>query len=148
MRPQYAEDLIYAWDLVAKAIEHKAVGLQGSFAFVLFYYAEATGSFAMTGRDGTALRALAALTQAISVLSGATYVGDLPNSGWRVFNTTHDGLVAVVSSGRPLSPNATVSSPLWSWYYPVRKLEGIDGRSKQPACLTCRYFLTDCLWLQ
>ena len=30
---------------------------------MLFYYAEKTGSFAMTGRDGTALRSLAALTQ-------------------------------------------------------------------------------------
>ena len=81
---------------------------QASFAFVLFYYAEKTGSFAMTGRDGTALRSLAALTQSISVLSGATYIGDLPNSGWRVFNTTADGLVAVVNTGRPTSPNATV----------------------------------------
>lgn len=134
MRPEYAEDVIYAWDLVAKAVEHKTVGLQASFAFVLFYYAEASGSFAMTGRDGTALRALAALSQAISVLSGAIYVGDLPNSGWRVFNTTQDGLVAVVSSGRPLSPNGTVPNPLWSWYYPVRKLEGIDGRFMNVHC--------------
>lgn len=134
MRPTYAEDLIYAWDLIAKAIEHKALGVQGSFAFVLFYYAEKTGSFAMTGRDGTPLRALAALAQAISVLSGATYVGDLPNSGWRVFNTTNDGLVAVVVSGRPASPNATVQNPLWSWYYPVRRLEGIDGRFMNVHC--------------
>ena len=28
MRPTYPEDLIYAWDLVAKAIEHKALGVQ------------------------------------------------------------------------------------------------------------------------
>jgi hypothetical protein len=53
----------------------------------------------MTGRDGTALRSLAAIAQALSVLSGSTYVGDLPNSGWRVFNTTHDGLVAVITTG-------------------------------------------------
>jgi hypothetical protein len=141
MRPTYVEDLIYAWDLIAKAVEHKALGVQGSFAFVLFYYAEKTGSFAMTGRDGTALRALAALAQAISVLSGATYVGDLPNSGWRVFNTTHDGLVAVVSSGRPTSPNATVQNPLWSWYFPVRRLEGIDGRFMNVHCGSsgCQY---------
>ena len=32
----------------------------------------------MTGRDGTALRALAGILQAISVLSGAEY-GPLPN---------------------------------------------------------------------
>ena len=88
----------------------------------------------MTGRDGTALRSLAAVAQAISVLSGATYVGDLPNSGWRVFNTTGDGLVAVVSSGRPVSPNATMPNPVWSWYYPVRKLEGIDGRFLNVHC--------------
>ena len=55
-------------------IEHKAIGLQASFAFVLFYYAESTGSFSMTGRDGTALRSLAAVAQAMSVLSGATCV--------------------------------------------------------------------------
>ena len=136
MRPQYGEDLIYAWDIVAKAVEHKAVGTQASFAFVLFYYAEATGSFSMTGRDGTALRSLAALAQAISVLSGATYVGDLPNQGWRVFNTTSDGLVAVISqsSMRPTGLNATTANPVWSWYYPVRKLEGIDGRVMNVHC--------------
>ena len=55
----------------------------------------------MTGRDGTALRALAGIMQAISVLSGAEYVGDIPNEGWRVFRTTHDGLVAIISTGRP-----------------------------------------------
>ena len=55
----------------------------------------------MTGRDGTALRALAGIMQAISVLSGAEYVGDIPNEGWRVFQTTHDGLVAIISTGRP-----------------------------------------------
>jgi hypothetical protein len=139
MRPTQEADSIFAWDLVAKAIEHKAIGLRASFAFVLFYYAESTGSFAMTGRDGTALRSLAAIAQAISVLSGSTYVGDLPNSGWRVFRTTHDGLVAVVTSGRPVT--GTVSNPLWSWYYPVRRLEGADGRFLNVHCgdAGCQY---------
>ena len=36
MRPTRVEGLIYAWDLVAKAIEHKALGIDASFAFLLF----------------------------------------------------------------------------------------------------------------
>ena len=62
-----------------------------------------------------------------------SYVGDLPNSGWRVFNTTHDGLVAIVTSGRPVQP---LPNPMWSWYFPVRKLEGADGRAMSVHCTT------------
>ena len=36
MRPTHVEGLICAWDLVAKAIEHKALGIDASFAFLLF----------------------------------------------------------------------------------------------------------------
>jgi hypothetical protein len=147
MRPTFEEDLIYAWDIVAKAIEHKALGIDASFAFILFYYSESKGSFSITGRDGTALRALAALAQAISVLSNAKYVGDLPNTGSRVFNTTTDGLVAVIMGAKPGSASgSSLGSALppaageettqahWSWYYPVKKFEGIDGRALSVHC--------------
>ena len=46
----------------------------------------------MTGRDGTALRALAGILQAISVLSGAEY-GPLPN-----ISVTHPFLLAAFHS--------------------------------------------------
>jgi hypothetical protein len=33
--------------------------------------------------------------------------------------------------GRPVAP---VSNPVWSWYYPVRRLEGADGRVMNVHC--------------
>lgn len=136
MRPTLEEDVIYAWDLIVKAIEHKALGIDASFMFILFYYSESKGCYSITGRDGTALRALAALAQAISVLSNANYVGDLPNYGWRVFNTSNEGLVAVITAAKPGSTlkGSSGAATKWSWYYPVRKLEGVDGRALSVHC--------------
>ena len=98
----------------------------------------------MTGRDGTALRSLAAVAQASAVLSGADYVGDLDyfmqgscylrsaescvaqtGNHWRVFNTSHAGLVAVLSSGLPSADNPLAA--IETWWLPVRRAEGIDG---------------------
>lgn len=77
-RPSDLRDRIYAFEIVNKAITYKTAGVSRSFAFLLWYYNEAQGNYGLTSRDGTPVRALAALGQAIRVLGNAVYVGALP----------------------------------------------------------------------
>lgn len=85
-RPSDLRDRIFAYEVVNKAIMYKMYGLSRSFAFLLYYYNEAHGNFGLTGRDGTPVRALAAIGQAINVLANADYVGSLVS----VMSHTHN----------------------------------------------------------
>jgi hypothetical protein len=99
-RPSLLRDRIYAFEIVNKAITYKTLGVSRSFAFLLWYYNEASGNYGLTGRDGTPVRALAALGQAIKVLAHAEFVGSLPWGNWQsahVFRRQNRELVAVVS---------------------------------------------------
>ena len=154
-RPSDLRDRIYAFEIVNKAIVYKTAGVSRSFAFLLWYYNEASGNFGLTSRDGTPVRALAALGQAIKVLGNAEYAGALPWGNWQsadVFRQPDGQLVAVIKIRRPghqNTPPGDNSDPteifnsagvgyrcnskfpncaVWAWYYPVTKLEGIDGR--------------------
>ena len=154
-RPSDLRDRKFAYEIVNKAIMYKTFGVNRNFAFLLYYYNEASGNFGLTGRDGTPVRALAALGQAIRVLANAEYAGSLPWGNWQsahVFRQPGGQLVAVIKTGRPghqNTPPGQNSDPteifnsagvgyrcnskfpdcaVWAWYYPVMRLEGIDGR--------------------
>lgn len=102
-RPSDLRDRIFAFEIVNKAISYKTYGVSRSFAFLLWYYNEASGNFGLTGRDGTPVRALAALGQAINVLGNAEYAGSLPWGNWQsasVFRQPDGQLVAVIKVGR------------------------------------------------
>ena len=159
-RPSLLQDRIFAYETIRKSVAYKTLGVDRSFAFLLWYYNEQAGNFGLTGRDGTGVRALGALAQAINVLSGAEYVGALPWGNWQsadVFRTPGGELVAVLNVGRPghqntpdgmdspggqpgfrnRCPSAHPNCGVWAWYYPVIRVEGIDGRplnTQRSAC--------------
>jgi hypothetical protein len=100
-------------EIANKAIVYKTYGVSRSFAFLLWYYNEASGNFGLTGRDGTPVRALAALGQAIRVLGHAEYAGSLPWGNWQsahVFRQPEGQLVAVIKIGRPGHQNTPPGS--------------------------------------
>ncbi len=125
-RPVAAEDAASALQITMKAIEARACGVARYFPFVFPFYVEGANNFGMMGAEGTPLRSMAAYTQAILRLSGATYVGDLQGSPVRarVFSRGANGYCIVfftgqVNAGATVQPAQTLNiSGAWS----------IDGR--------------------
>jgi hypothetical protein len=125
-RPAAAEDAASALQITMKAVESRACGVARFFPFVFPYYVEGANNFGLMGQEGTPLRSMAAYTQAIARLSGATYVGDLQGSPvrTRIFSRGTNGYVlvfysGVASAGASVQPAQTLS---------VSSVAGLDGR--------------------
>ena len=80
-RPSLNADRAYAYANVAHQIENLAIGVATTFAFNYPYYEESGQNYGLTAgaSDHTPLRSLAAHGTMVSLLSGKSYVGDLPN---------------------------------------------------------------------
>jgi hypothetical protein len=125
-RPPQDQDAESAADIVMKAIEARACGVQRYFAFVYPYYDENEWNFGMMDRAASPLRSMAAYVQAARRLAGAVYVGDLVIDNpdvrrARVFGRG-DAMLAVLYTGTPAQD---VRVPLG---VPAQRIEGIDGR--------------------
>ncbi len=129
-RPPREEDAASAADIVMKAVEARACGIDRYFAFVYPYYDENEWNFGMMDLAASPLRSMAAYAQAARRLAGAEYVGDLTVEHpavqrARVFRRGEE-VLAVLYSGAPEDP---VAVPLG---IPVLDVEGIDGRELAP----------------
>ena len=126
-RPKADEDALSALAITMKGVEAKACGITRYMPFCLAFYEEGgTKSFSMLGREVTPLRSFAAYAQAIRVLSGREYCGDLALSGTpcaRVFAAPAGDMVAVLYTGQATATRELALPPS------ALRAEGIDGRA-------------------
>ena len=95
------DDLNSAVEIVAKAVEMRALGLERYFAFAYKNYSEGKRNFGMMDAKDTPLRSMAAYCHLVRVLSHREYAGDLKGTNAlrsRVFRNGDD-LVAILYTG-------------------------------------------------
>ena len=95
------DDLNSAVEIVAKAVEMRALGLERYIAFGYNYYSEGKRNFGMMDAKITPLRSMAAYCHLVRVLSHREYAGDLKGTNAlrsRVFRNGDD-LVAILYTG-------------------------------------------------
>jgi hypothetical protein len=125
-RPPADQDAVSALDITMKAVEARACGIARHFPFVYPYYEERENNFGMMDRQAAPLRSMAAYAQAVRVLSGKRYLGDLRTEDAsiqraRVFGDAQ-GRLCVLYTGRvELAAKARLPAS-------VLRAEGIDGR--------------------
>jgi hypothetical protein len=101
------------------AVEARAGGIARIFPFVLVDYSEqGTRIFGMLDAAGTPLRPMGTYLEAIQMLAGTTYIGDLKNApGSRVFQRDAQTAVIAYTANGPALPT-----------FPGEEMRGIDGR--------------------
>lgn len=120
-------DLLSAVEIVGKAAEFRALGVERHFAFEYKFRKENANNFGLMDFHQTPMRAMAAYTHLVRVLSHREYVGDLRGGDAfraRVFEGEKD-LVAVLYNGRGDHRKAWTSLPKG---LRVIRATGIDGR--------------------
>ena len=128
-RPPLAEDATSGLDIVMKAVEARACGIQRHFPFVYPYYEENDNNFGMTGREGSPLRSMAGYAQFARAVAHKRYLGDwqpLPESvvRARVFGDDQQA-VAILYTGKT---DAGAELPM---DVKPDRIEGLDGRVLQ-----------------
>lgn len=128
-RPPVDQDLASASQIVMKAVEARACGVERYFTFVYPYYEENANNFSVMDGHATPLRGMAAYAQAIQALGGLRYLGDLKVDDPRVARARVFGddarAVAVVYS---TATEAELQRPIDPGVAPIR-VEAADGRA-------------------
>ncbi len=128
-RPPVDQDLASASNIVMKAVEARACGVERYFTFVYPYYEENANNFSVMDGHATPLRGMAAYAQAIQTLGGKRYLGDLKLDDPRIARARVFGddarAVAVLYS---TVPEAELRRPIDLGIAPVR-VEAADGRA-------------------
>lgn len=125
------DDKFSAVEIVGKAIEYRALGIERFFAFSFKYYNEPNKRFGMMDRNFFPMRSMAAYTHLTRVLSGREYIGDLDMNGLfgarrrRVFSDGETAVAVLYCGVREhyipsLDLPAALPAPL--------KITGLDGR--------------------
>ncbi|WP_337175588.1 hypothetical protein [Paludisphaera sp.] len=140
-RPPVDQDIASASQIVMKAVEARACGVERYFSFVYPYYEENSNNFGMMDRRATPTRSMAAYAQAIRALAGLRYLGDLRHDDprvarARVFGDDARAVVVVHST----TNGAELERPIDLGAPPLR-VEGADGRAT--ATRDGRLVLTD-----
>jgi hypothetical protein len=128
-RPPMDQDWKSACDVVMKAVEAKACGVERYFVFLYPFFEEGVHNFGMMDKHGSPLRIFAAYAQAIRVLSFKDYVGDLVINHpsllrARVFADA-DAAVAVFYTGKT-EEQFTIPLPLRA-----KRLEALTGECQK-----------------
>lgn len=125
-----AADQYSAVEIVGKAVELRALGIQRYFAFEYKFRKENANNFGLMDAKHTPMRNMAAYLHLVRVLSHRTYVGDL--KGGDVFRARvfegKDDLVAVLYNGVKNTRRQSVGLP---GGLRVKQAAGIDGRPLQ-----------------
>jgi hypothetical protein len=119
MRAPADADSARALKFARNAIEAKACSIAKIFPFILVDYSE-QGSrvFGMLDAKESPLRPMGAYLEAIQMLSGTTYIGDLKNApGSRVFQRDATPAIVAYTNKDEVMPA-----------FPVKEMRGIDGR--------------------
>ncbi len=135
VRPALDAQIKTALTYAMQAVESRACGITRFFPFVYPAYSERSGSrhYGMLDHNGTPLRILAATAQTAQIMSGTTYVGDLPldiTSGakrLRVFampESAGASTMLIVAYTGAANPKNVLAFP-----FPILSAEGIDGRT-------------------
>jgi hypothetical protein len=125
MRAPVDADSARGLKFARNAVESRACGIAEIFPFVMVNYSE-QGSrvFGMLDANGTPVRSMGTYLEAIQMLAGTTYIGDLKNApGSRVFQRDTTTALVVYTAKDGAAPT-----------FPVKEMRGIDGRIlKAPA---------------
>lgn len=128
-RPPVDQDLASASQIVMKAVEARACGVERYFTFVYPYYEENASNFSVMDGRATPLRGMAAYAQAIRTLKGLRYLGDLKHDDPRIARARVFGddarAVAVIYS---TAAEADLARPIDLGVAP-RRVEAADGRA-------------------
>lgn len=122
-----APDQYSAVEIVGKAVELRALGIQRYFAFEYKFRKENANNFSLMDVNHTPMRNMAAYLHLVRVLSHRTYVGDLEKVDSfraRVFEGEND-LVAVLYNGVKQARKQNIQLPFG---LRVKRTTGIDGR--------------------
>ncbi|MDG3003418.1 hypothetical protein [Paludisphaera mucosa] len=128
-RPPADQDRGSASQIVMKAVEARACGVERFFTFVYPFYEENTSNFSVMDRCATPLRSVAAYAQAIHALKGLSYRGDLRRDDprltrARVFADNARAVAVLYST----APEAELREPIRLDAVPSR-VEAADGRA-------------------
>lgn len=123
-----ADDIISAAEIVGKAIEFKALGVEKYFAFEYKYYQEGEKNFGMMDANHTPMRSMGAYVHAAKKLANMEYIGDLEGTGAQRARVFTDGIDAVAVLY--LDPRSTTLSRTFTLPKALANAEvtGIDGR--------------------
>ena len=102
VRAEAGDDRFSASEIVGKAVEFRALGVERYYPFKLGYGNETLNNFGMFDRNLTPMRSMAAYLQVSRLLAGRNYIGDLKVSGAVRSRVFSDGKRAVVCLYRPL----------------------------------------------
>jgi len=128
LRAAPADDRYSASEIVGKAIEFRALGIQRYFAFILGYYSELHKNFGMLDANGAPMRSMAAYAHLVRVLSHKEYLGDLRIPGAVRSRVFGDGKEQVACLYLPLHSNAARKAIELPEGLDALRAEGIDGR--------------------
>ncbi len=122
-----SQDIFSAAEIVGKAFEFKALGVERYFAFEYKYYQEGLKNFGMMDANHTPMRSMAAYTHAAKVLGNKEYIGDLPGTvatRARIFSDGTDAVVAIyVPTWEKKKHSLTLPRQI------TFRATGIDGRT-------------------
>ena len=125
-RPPLAEDATSGLDIVMKAVEARACGIQRHFPFVYPYYEENDNNFGMSGREGSPLRSMAGYAQFVRAVAHKRYLGDwqpLPESVVRARVFGDDQQAVVILYTGKMDAGAELPMDV-----KADRIEGLDGR--------------------
>ncbi len=125
-RPPFREDASSAMDITMKSVESRACGIARYFPFAFCDYKEGNQNFGLVDRYFTPLRSMAAYSQAIKVLSGKSYLGDIKVadkllSRARVFGDKKETVIVFYTGVIDASAYLNLN-------FKVQRVEGADGR--------------------
>ncbi|AMV38731.1 cellulase family glycosylhydrolase [Planctomyces sp. SH-PL62] len=128
-RPPIDQDRASAAQIVMKAVEARACGVERFFTFVYPFYEENANNFSVMDRSATPLRSMAAYAQAIHALGGLSYLGDLKCDAPRILRSRvfGDARRAVVVIASTLS-ETDLGEPIRLAVTPDH-VEAADGRA-------------------
>lgn len=121
------DDLHSAAEIVGKALEFRALGVERYFAFEYKYYDENQNNFGMMDRNFAPMRSMAAYTHLVRAVGNKAYIGDLKLDGAVRSRVFSDGTetVAAVYTGLKERPTDFLTLPAG---LPYVRAAGLDGR--------------------
>ncbi len=118
-------DRYSASEIVGKAIEFRALGIERYFTFCYPYYDERKNNFGMIDQHFAPMRSLAAYGNCAMLLANKEYIGDLVVPGAVRSRVFSDGKESIACIYAPMKASRKVTLPEG---LRITKITGLDGR--------------------